>query len=167
MARLPLASLRWIAGPALAVLMTGCASTSPTVESSEAAPLRGIDFRGERIEGSATDPVRAFVTIANRRSTPVTLSFPDPCVALLRVYEERGGRLAPVWDQATAADCTGEPVAMGLAPGAEHRVEIAPATMETILDGSVPPGRYRLTAYLRPESRIIEIEVGEVELTSR
>lgn len=150
----------------LAILVGACATPPPVEDGAAHVPLRGIDFKGERASGPEAGTIEGFVTISNRRSTPVALAFPDPCVALLRVYEPDGDRLAPVWDQAQVSDCVGDPVGLDLAVGEERRVVLPAAPAAAILGDSLPPGRYRLAAYVRLESRIVEVELGEADLSA-
>lgn len=156
---------RWSAA-LLAVLLGACAPTPPVEDDPAPVPLRGIDFRGERAPGSGSETIEGFVTVANRRSSAVEIAFPDPCVALLRVYEPDGDRLAAVWDQGKVRDCAGDSIAVDLAAGEERRLEIPAAPAGAILGDSLAPGRYRLTAYVRPEGRVVEVELGEADLSA-
>lgn len=146
----------WLALP---VLVSACAASTGGAPD---ASLRGIDFLAEVAPSSPG--LSARVTIANRRAEPVVLAFPDGCLALLRAYEGESDRLAPVWDQRDAVACDPASASIELAPGERREVPVPPVDADQILGDTLPDGTYRLTAYLRPEGRVVEVEAGTVEL---
>lgn len=149
----------------LALPLSGaCAAIPPVEEDPDRIPLRGVDFQGDRVAASTPGTIEGSITVTNRRPTAARLTFPDPCVALIRVYDVEPSRRVPVWDQASERDCEGEPVVVELAPGETLSVSTRPASAALILGDSLPAGRYRLTAYVRPDGRVVEVEVGEADL---
>lgn len=149
----------------VALLLTGCATAPPTEENPARTPLRGIDFEGDRVPASGPWAFEGSVTLTNRRTDAATLTFPDPCLALIRVYEVDRTRQAPVWDQASSVACDGEPVVVELSPGESRSMPIQAVSGTGILGDSLPEGRYRITAYVRPDGRVIEVELGEADLS--
>lgn len=150
----------------VALLLAGaCATATPVEESPARTPLRGIDFEGNRAPASGRGALEGSVTMTNRRAATAILTFPDPCVALIRVYELDRTRRAPVWDQASSVTCDGEPVVVELSPGGSRSVPIRAVPGTGILGDSLPDGRYRITAYVRPDGRVIEVELGEADLS--
>jgi hypothetical protein len=125
--------------------------------------LRALDFSASLASDEST-PTRLSgeVRVANRGGTPETLVFADGCPVRLRVYEARGARMAPVWEG--PRDCPAEPVAVAIAAGESALLPVPPATAAEILEAGLPDGAYRVTLWLAPESRVIEIEAGEVVL---
>jgi hypothetical protein len=92
--------------------------------------------------------------------------FADGCPVRLRVYEAQGERMAPVWEG--PRDCPAEPVALAIAAGDAAVLPVPAASATEILETGLPDGAYRVTVWLAPENRVIEIEAGEVDLrTSR
>lgn len=158
MSRAPLLSLALVAALA-------CAGAPPPSLSEGPPParLRGLDFSA-RLDADRATPTRLAgeVRVANRGATPETLVFADGCPVRLRVYEARGERMAPVWEG--PRDCTVEPVALAIAAGDAATLPIPTADAAEILQAELPDGTYRVTVWLAPESRVIEIEAGEVEL---
>ena len=154
------ASLLWLAFAALS-----CARPlAPTVsDGPPPARLRGLDFSA-RLDADGATPTRLAgeVQVTNRGATPETLVFADACPVRLRVYEARGERMAPVWEG--PRECASEPVALAIGAGDSATLPVPAATAEEILQTELPDGAYRVTVWLAPESRVIEIEAGEVEL---
>jgi hypothetical protein len=102
-------------------------------------------------------------TVTNRSGQPRTVTFPDGCVALMRVYSPEGGE--PVWDQAQGIGCTMALVPVELAPGEERVLPTPNASGYDILGTTLPDGAYGITVYLRPiEEEVVEIDVGTTDL---
>jgi hypothetical protein len=156
-----LAHLRLVAA---AALLAGCAheETAPPVLSGASA-LRGVDFLAA-MAVLDTDALTADVHVTNRRGAPVTLEFPDACVALLRAYDIGEGRVAPVWDQGQVAECVGDPATLEIGAGAEAVVRVPQVAIDRVLGDSLPPGTYRFTVYLRPGGQVVEVAAGTAEL---
>jgi hypothetical protein len=70
--------------------------------------------------------------------------------------------MAPVWEG--PRDCAAEPVAVAIAAGDSAILPVPATSAEEILEAGLPDGAYRVTMWLAPESRVIEIEAGEVDL---
>jgi hypothetical protein len=128
--------------------------------------LRALDFSA-RLDSDRSTPTRLSgeVRVANRGGTPETLVFADGCPVRLRVYEARGARMAPVWEG--PRDCAAEPVAVAIAAGDSAILPVPATSAGEILEAGLPDGAYRVTVWLAPESRVIEIEAGEVDLRTR
>lgn len=147
------------------LLMVSCASArAPTAEPGPPpARLRGLDFSAELDGGqSGPDRLTGEVRVVNRGGEPETLVFRDGCPVRIRVYDILGARVAPVWDGPPG--CPGTPVTLAIAPGDSAVLPIPATSAGEILGARLPEGRYRVTVWLAPDDRIIEIEVGDVEL---
>lgn len=140
------------------------ASTAPGAIHGSGA-LRGIDFLPEMaVMESFPVQLAGTVRITNRRESGATLSFPNSCVALLRVYDRLGGRNAPVWDQRTVTPCEVDPVALDLPPGGTAAVRVPTVSAYEILGDSLADGAYRVTLYLQPNGNVVEAEAGSIDL---
>lgn len=151
---------------AAAMLVVACAPVRPTnVPGLAPARLRGLDFSVDLdVARSGPSRLAGSVRVVNRGSEPETLVFADGCLVRLRVYEIRGSRVAPLWDG--PRECPGTPVALAIAPGESADLPIPETNTREILGGEGSAGRYRVTVWLAPDDRIIEIEAGDVELTA-
>lgn len=153
---------------AAALLVAACASTPPTraPQGPPPARLRGLDFSAalDVIRGRPTG-LAGDVRVVNRGTEPETLVFADGCAVRLRAYDVQGERVAPVWDGPVV--CPETPVALAIAPGDSARLPIPPTTARDILAGGLSDGRYRITIWLAPDDRVVEIEAGEIELEAR
>lgn len=151
---------------ALALAATlSCARTPAPTPSGGPPParLRGLDFSAHLDTDRATPSrLSGEVRVANRGGTPETLVFEDGCPVRLRVYESQGDRMAPVWEG--PRECPAQPVALVIAAGDSATLPVPAASAEEILRAELPDGTYRVTVWLAPENRVIEIEVGEFEL---
>lgn len=152
---------------AVILLTASCASgPAPTAEPGPPpARLRGLDFSAE-LDTTRSSPIRLTgeVRVVNRGPEPETLVFGDGCPVRIRVYETQGERIAPVWNGPRG--CPGRPVNLAIAPGDSAALPIPETTAREILGAGLPEGRYRVTVWLAPDDRIIEIEVGEIELSA-
>lgn len=150
---------------ALTVLACSRATAPPVAEGPPLARLRGLDFAAS-LEVAQSSPQRfeGEVRVTNRGTTSETLVFPDGCPVRLRVYDVEGSRVAPVWEGPEI--CPDGPVALPIAPGETGILSIPPTGAPDILREELPDGEYRITVWLAPDDRIIEIEAGEVELTA-
>ncbi|HEY7472147.1 MAG TPA: hypothetical protein VIE68_07365 [Gemmatimonadota bacterium] len=159
--------IRRLAIAALCALGCARAPAPPAGGGPPAARLRGLDFSAE-LEVTPPSPTKldGSVRVTNRSATPETLVFADGCPVRLRVYEVRGTRNAPVWEGPAACAGVAEPLTLAISPGESVTLPIPPTTADEILDGGLPPEAYRVTVWLAPEDRVIEIEAGQVELTT-
>ncbi|HUP00646.1 MAG TPA: hypothetical protein VM737_03880 [Gemmatimonadota bacterium] len=147
------------------LLWTGCANMPHTAPDTNPGALRGIDFQSEiAILESFPVQLAGTVQITNRRETAVSLTFPDDCVALLRIYDREGARNAPVWDQRGSPACEPKPLTVALAPGGTAAVRVPTVSAYEILSDNLPDGSYRVTVYLQPNGNVIEAEAGSVDL---
>jgi hypothetical protein len=101
----------------------------------------------------------------NGGSAPESRVCPDDCPVRLRIYDIDGDRVAPVWDG--PAGCERTPVVFAIAPGESARLPIPITEAREILGNDLGEGPYRVTVWLAPEERVIEIEAGNVELAAR
>jgi len=99
------------------------------------------------------------VEVENVDSNTATISFPDGCVVLMRVYD--GDEL--VWALGHTVACTDAIVSVELEPGETETFRVGLISAADILGDSLPDGEYRITAYLRPDGEI-ELDAGTVEL---
>lgn len=154
----------------LAVTLGAIACSRAIVPPPDGPPpprLRALDFSAHLAsDGSTPTRLSGEVRVENRGGTPETLVFANGCPVRLRVYEARGSRMAPVWEG--PRDCPAEPVALAIAAGDAAVLPVPAASAAEILEAGMPDGAYRVTVWLAPENRVIEIEAGEVDLrTSR
>lgn len=144
-----------------------CANSANTAPESihGVDGLRGIDFVPELlVMESFPVQLAGTVRITNRRERGVNLTFPNDCIALLRVYDRQGTRNAPVWDQRGAPACHRETVTLDVPPGGTVAVRVASVSAYEILGDSLPDGSYRATLYLQPNGQVVEAEAGSVDL---
>jgi hypothetical protein len=148
---------------AVAACAVGTDGGEPTSSDPAAAATSGdVTFSADtRVLESFPVQLRTSVVATNRGGSPVQLTFPDGCVVLLRAFHEGG--TTPVWDQRDGTVCTMSLVEATLEPGASKTWEARTDARE-ILGRSLPDGRYRLEAYLRPRSGTIVLAAGTVDL---
>ncbi|HYO46191.1 MAG TPA: hypothetical protein VEY33_05830 [Gemmatimonadota bacterium] len=149
----------------MAALACARATAPPVAEGPPLARLRGLDFSASlEVAESSPQSLEGEVRITNRGTNPETLVFGDECPVRLRVYEVRGSRVAPVWEGPRI--CPDGPVTVAIAPGETETLSIPPTTAPDVLRGELSDAAYRVTVWLAPDDRIIEIEAGEVELSA-
>jgi len=155
----------WVVAAAV-VLVASCsrATAPPATAGPPPARLRGLDFSAA-LDVMESSPIELSgeVRVANRGKGPETLVFADGCPVRLRVYEIRGTRVAPVWEG--PGTCPETPLTLAIAPGESATVAIPTTSAREILGDHLSDGRYRITVWLTPDDRVIEIEGGEVELS--
>lgn len=108
-------------------------------------------------------PVQLATTlyITNPSPVPVQVSFPDGCVVLLRAYPADSDE--PVWDLGQHVACTMAIVDVTVGPRSTRTFEVR-TNAAAILGNSLPDGRYRLEAYVRPGPGEIAVSAGVVDL---
>lgn len=123
---------------------------------------QGVRWRA-RVDVLESFPVQLAgrLTVENPGPEPVTVVFPDGCVALLSASDAEGRE---VWDQADGVACTLALVTVELGPGEARQFDAPIASARDVLGRELPDGRYRLAVYARPEGDRIELDVGEVDL---
>lgn len=153
-------------GLAASIVQLGCGSSRTEggeplkPGASGAAKVEGIEYRGELlVMESFPVQLAANVTVTNTSKQPATLEFPDGCVVLLRAY--RAGE--QVWDQSAEMACTMAIQSVTLGAG-ESKTFRAGTDAYEILGDALPDGSYRMTAYLRPDGRVVELELGSTDL---
>ncbi|MFN2382926.1 MAG: hypothetical protein ABR559_01525, partial [Gemmatimonadota bacterium] len=99
----------------------------------------GLEYRADvAVMESFPVQLAASATVTNPGSAPKTVTFPDGCIALLRVYRETGGE--PVWDQANAVGCTMALVPVTVVPGDPQTFRAPTASAYDILGDDLPDG---------------------------
>lgn len=116
----------------------------------------GLSYRAVASR-SADGALRAEVTVANGRATPIDLRVASHCTVLIRAWRTADYTTRPVWDQAAESKaCSTLTRTVRLDPG-ETRV----------FEGEARPvlerGRYFLSVVLRGE-RPIEVAAGYVDI---
>jgi hypothetical protein len=155
--------------PLLAVLVLGCGSGGErqreplTPGPAGAGDLDGLRLRGELVTLESF-PVQlvAHVTITNSSGTSRRVDLPDGCVVLLRAYDVN----RRVWDQAGSTACTMAIETVALEPGQSRTFRSPTVSAAEILGRGLAAGRYRMTAYLRPASSVVEVELGTADLAT-
>lgn len=148
------------------LLAWACArATAPVAEGPAPARLRALDFAASLGFGEASPHrLEGEVRITNRGETPETLVFEDGCPVRLRVYDVDGSRVAPVWEGPVS--CPDGELTLAIAPGETEVLTIPSSAAPEILRDDLSDGPYRVTVWLAPDHRVIEIEAGVVELTA-
>lgn len=155
----PLAAALVLAACARAVVTSG-----PDPVRPDAVMVGEIRYQAETaILESHPVQLRTTVSVTNTGARPDTLEMPGGCPVLLRAYRDPARTGTPVWDQARNTACTLQLLYLDLAPGQTRAFE-GRATAHDILGDSLPNGRYYLTAVLRPENQVVELEAGDTEL---
>ena len=154
-----------VAAAVLVGLACARSTPPPATETPPPARLRALDFSAD-IQVAEVSPreLTGEVRVTNRGTTPETLVFADGCPVRLRVYEVQGTRMAPIWEG--PAECSGRPLALAIAPGESAVLPLPATSAREILPGGTPDDAYRVTVWLAPDDRVIEIETGVVELGS-
>ena len=125
-------------------------------------PMDGIAYRVTSFNIAESFPVQLQITVEveNESTASQSVTFPDRCVVLVRVYD---GGTEPVWDEGRTAACTQALVQVSLAPGESAEFHTGMVSAATILGDSLPNGEYRIAAYLRP-GKMVEREAGVADL---
>lgn len=140
-------------------------ATAPVEQGPPPARLRALDFAASlEVAESSPQQLNGEVRITNRGSTAETLVFEDGCPVRLRVYDVDGSRVAPVWEG--PEPCADGQVRVAIPPGGTEVLSIPLSTAPDILRGGLADGPYRVTVWLAPDHRVIEIEAGIVDLTA-
>lgn len=153
-------------GMVLAVIALGCGGSAPVDPETDGpaalATHGGVEYSAETlVMESFPVQLRTVVQVTNVSASAKHLSFPDGCVVLLRAY--RAGSSQVSWDQGDTVMCTGAFVELNLDPGQTTSFETR-ADAAAILGDSLPDGRYRLAAYLRPTTGEITVDAGSADL---
>jgi hypothetical protein len=153
-----------VAGLATVALVgSGCPGGTPGNDGT--AELDGFEYRVETHVAEAMPPVvYGSLFVENTGDQAAEVTFPDACVLLLRAYRTPERTDQPAWDQQRETMCAQMLVQQRLEPGQtfEHQTQVSAAE---ILGDSLPPGRYYLTALVRPEGQAVELLAGEADLS--
>ncbi len=144
------------------------AATFAACEGSLSGPdpseqlIDGITYRVTSFTIAESFPVQLRITVEleNESAIPRSVTFPDGCVVLMRVYDSG---TEPVWDMGQTVACTLALVQLDLAPGESQEFQVGLVSAATLLGDNLPSGEYRITAYLRP-GQIVELEAGMADL---
>ena len=145
-------------------VLAGCAGSVVGLDQQfEDVIFGGLTYRVTQVAIAESFPIQIGVTVEveNATSTERSVVFPDGCVVLMRAY---AGGPTSVWDLATDRACTLALVEVNLAPGEVRQYQTGLVSAAEILDDNLPPGEYRLTAYLRPDGQVVELEMGQIML---
>lgn len=153
---------------AAALILAACTQAAVTSDPDPVRPgavmVGEIRYQAETaILESYPVQLRTTVSITNTGARPDTLQLPGGCPVLLRAYRDPGRTGTPAWDQERDIVCTLQLLLLDVAPGQTRTLE-GRATAHDILGDSLPNGRYYLTAVLRPENQVVELEAGDTEL---
>jgi hypothetical protein len=152
------------------LIVTAVVATSALAACDDS--LSGLDGTGQLVDGvlyrvtelliAESFPVKLGVTVEleNLSTAPPTVVFPDGCVVLMRANADGGD---PAWDMGADRGCTQALVEVQLEAGEIREFQTGLVSAATILEGGLPAGEYRITAYLRPADTV-EIEAGSVDL---
>jgi hypothetical protein len=157
----PLRWFRAVATTLATVTLTAC-HESPNGLDLNSNLVGGVTYRTTSLIIAESFPVQIGVTVelVNGSGTPQSVTFPDGCVVLMRVYD---GGTDLVWDMGDAVGFTQTLVEVELAPGASEIFQSGLVSAATILGDSLSNGEYRITAYLRP-GEVVELNAGTADL---
>ena len=142
---------------------SACSSEASGPDTGFLRTARGIEYRAwTEILESFPVQLRTNVRITNASSSAIDITFPDGCVVLVRAYRENA--TAPAWDQQFNTGCTAALVPLHLEPG-KSATYVSASGARAILGDSLPDGRYRLEAYLRPDTGPVTVEAGSADLS--
>ena len=143
----------------------GCSSTGDVAEPQGPAAAtisEGIEYRATTaVLESFPVQLHTTVDITNRSGSAVGHVFPDGCVVLLRAFQ--GTSQVPSWDQQGIVGCTQALIEVNLTSGGSRRFQVR-TDARAILGDSLPNGRYRLEAYLRPSGKLVRVDAGAADL---
>ena len=145
-------------------LIVGCGD-SPVAPAGpfDEAEYGNLTYQIKQVIVAESFPIQIGVTVGVRNQTAViqSVTYPDGCVVLMRAYGESP---APVWDLGNSRACTQALVERDVQPGEEIDFVVDLVSAGTILGNDLPSGEYRLTAYLRPDGDVVELEMGRFDL---
>jgi hypothetical protein len=140
-----------------------CSSEASGPDTGFLRTARGIEYRAwTDILESFPVQLRTKVRITNATSSAIDITFPDGCIVLVRAYRENAS--APAWDQQFNTGCTAALVPLHLEPG-KSATYVSASGARAILGDSLPDGRYRLEAYLRPDTGPVTVGAGSADLS--
>lgn len=153
-----------VAGCTVVLLVVACAKNGPEAPGAAASVSdAGIEYRAEtRVLESFPVQLRTTVTMTNASAAGMDIEMPGGCPALLRAYRAQD-TVRAAFDQANVRVCTMQLLQFRLAAGESRTFEGSSDAAE-ILGDSLPDGRYRLRAVMRPNGRLVEVPAGEVSL---
>jgi len=148
----------------LATVSIAACQTNTTGPDFPDRLVDGITYRVTAFVIAESFPVQLGITVEleNESTEPKSVTFPDGCVVLIRAYN---GGTEPVWDMGGVVACTLALIEVNLAAGERRTFDTGLVSAATILGGSLPDGKYRITVYLRP-GQIVELEAGVVDLAA-
>jgi hypothetical protein len=133
-------------------------------KDSQTLVQNNIEYRAESLFlESFPVQVVANVEITNQTSGPVTLTFPDGCLVVLRVYRD-AQRTQLAYDMARDYGCTQALVPVTVRAGESKQLSSPPISAAKILGDSLPNGTYYFSALVRANGQRLELRAGSGEL---
>ena len=154
---------------ALTASMVACGSSKDPSEPRPGGDFQtivqnNVEYRAETlIMESFPVQVRANVQITNSSGSAVTITFPDGCLVLLRVYRD-AERTSLAYDMERDFGCTQALVPVTIGAGESKTISAPTISAAKILGDSLPNGTYYFTALTRPEGQRVELRAGSAAL---
>ena len=151
------------------LIFAGCSTSEepngpPRGNSGARIVQDNLSFRAETlIMESFPVQLRTVVNVSNTGSAPVDLMFPDGCTVLIRVYRDEA-RTSLAYDMGRQMGCTLAIQQFRLTRDDVMEFNAPTISAATILGDSLPNATYYLTAVVRPNGKIVELEAGSAPL---
>jgi hypothetical protein len=153
----------------LIVALLACSPSDPATladnrDDSQTVIENNVEYSAETlIMESFPVQVRTNVQLSNRGSSNQTVTFPDGCVVILRVYSD-AARTQLVYESRRDFMCTMATVPIEIAAGSQREVSSPSISAAQILGSSLPNGRYHFSALIRPDGKQLLIPAGSADL---
>ena len=154
---------------ALLTVLSACNSSEsngPTFGNNSGARVvqDNLEFRAETlIMESFPVQLRTIVRVTNATNAPADLTFPDGCKVLMRVYRDESRR-SLAYDMTQVFGCTMAIEEFRIAPGTVREFDAPTISAAAILGDSLPNGTYYISAVLRPNGKLFELDAGSAQL---
>ena len=152
------------------VALAACSKESPEPidpgagGGSQTIVQNNIEYRAETLfMESFPVQVATNVEITNQTGAPATITFPDGCLVLLRVYRD-AERTKLAYDMARDYGCTMALVPVTIGAGQSKKISAPTSSAASILGDSLPNGTYYFSALIRPNGQRLELRAGSGEL---
>ena len=150
--------------PFLGLLACSTGEDAVTDAPSSLHGLPGLEFTAETlVMESFPVQLRTIVTARNKTGEAVTISHGDPCIVMLRVYDNEARSGEPVWDQERVNFCVAMVFDDEIA-AFDTAVYQTGADGYDILGDSLPDGRYWLSAHVTLSQGNTEVPAGVADL---
>lgn len=148
----------------LAAACSPSETSGPGDSHSQTIIEGGVSYRAETaIMESFPVQLRTSVHISNRGNAPVTLTFPDGCLVLLRAYHD-SARTTLAYDMGRHYGCTLALAPVTIDANGTRTLSTPTISAREILGSSLPNGTYYFSAVLRPDGKTLNIPAGSAEL---